>query len=285
MEQANVLKDLVRTTGANLHYTIEGTGIPLLVVGSSIYYPRTFSHGLKRHCTIVSADLPHFVEQDAEYNLALIDFDAYADNIESIRIAMGFERVVIVGHSHHGNVALEYAKRYTTKVSHVVMIGSPPVDIARTITGGELYWSMHASAERKKLLQERRNSIDREYLASLSPEAAYIFQYITDAPLYWHVSDYDATPLWCDMHFNMNVVTAFHDLFKNYEMNWDSTLLRAPVLEIMGMHDYAVPHIILPKLQNTTFHVLELCGHTPQLEAPEAFDMILLNWLHDDHPE
>lgn len=283
MVEMDLHRDSVHIAGTALDYSVEGTGTPLLVVGSSIYYPRTFSQQLKQSCTVVCADLPHFVQLPPDFRLDTISFDLYASCVETVRSAAGLEKVIIVGHSHHGNIALEYAKRYPNKVSHVVLIGSPPVDIAHLIEGSEQYWAIHASHRRKVLLQDRRNSIDEDHLASLSPQDAYIAKYVADAPLYWHNPIYDASWLWRGMTFSMEAVHVFRDLYRMYELNWDTALLEAPVLVVMGRHDYAVPHTlwegIMPKLQNVTFQILDLSGHTPQLEEPEAFDQILLDWL------
>lgn len=129
----------VEIAGATLKYAVEGNGIPLLVLGSSIYYPRTFSEQLRESCAIVCADLPHFVPLGPKFNLACIGFDFYCECIEAIRADARLGRVVVVGHSHHGNVALEYARRHPGNVSHVVLIGTPPVDIAKTIESAEQY--------------------------------------------------------------------------------------------------------------------------------------------------
>lgn len=284
MADAKVNRNSVRIDGTILNYSVEGGGRwPLLVVGSSIFYPRTFSDRLKQTCTLVCADLPHFVETETGFHLASISFDLYAGCIESIRTATGFEKVIIVGHSHHGNVAVEYAKRYPQNVSHVVLIGSSPVNIDQTIQRAEQYWNSRASESRKALLKERRASIDEGYLTSLSPKEAYVTQYVADAPLYWHDPQYDASWLWEDMHFGMGAIHAFRNLYQEYEMSWTPGLFEAPVLVVMGRDDYAVPHTIwegsLSKLQNVDVRVLDQCGHTPQLEQPDSFDNLLLGWL------
>ncbi len=88
-----------------LNYSTEGSGeLAMLLVGSSIYYPRTFSSQLKQTLRLVCADLPHFVEPGPEFDLATIGFDFYADCIERVRQAAGLDRVVVAGHSHHGNI-------------------------------------------------------------------------------------------------------------------------------------------------------------------------------------
>lgn len=286
-EQANA-RQFVNAAGVRLAYSVQGTGTPLLIVGSSIYYPRTFSKELGRSCSLVCGDLPHFVQLNRGFAHASINFDVYAECIETIRLAAGFGRVAVVGHSHHGNVALEYAKRFPGNVSHVVLIGSPPVNIAQTVQGAGQYWAAHASEERRRALERRRRSmIESDRFGARSPEDAYIRQYVTDAPLYWNDPEYDASWLWEGMAFDMDAVHAFRALYDDYELNWDEKSLAAPALVVMGQNDYAVPHTlwdcILPRLGNVTYRVLGKSGHTPQLEQPEEFNHLLLDWLRDSN--
>lgn len=276
----------VNIAGANLAYTLEGVGTPVLVVGSSIYYSRTFSENLRRSCLLVCSDLPHFAQLNPGFEHASINFDFYAKCIEAVRTAAYLGRVVVIGHSHHGNAALEYAKRFPHNVSHVVLIGSPPVDVARTVQAAEQYWALHASKERRDSLEKRRTLVDRDQFESLSPKDAYISQYVTDAPLYWNDPTYDASWLWEGMTFDMEAIHAFRNLYQDYELNWNARSLTTPVLIVMGENDYAVPHTlwndILPKLHNVTFRVFRQSGHTPQLEQPEEFDHLLLSWLQSE---
>lgn len=60
MAEREVGSHFVSVSGADLAYTVEGAGMQLLTVGSSIYYPRTFSQDLRQSCLLVCADLPHF---------------------------------------------------------------------------------------------------------------------------------------------------------------------------------------------------------------------------------
>lgn len=119
----------VDVEGATLHFALEGHGTPVLVIGSAIYYPRTFSQQLRRSCRLAFVDLRHFAETEESVSLDSIGLDTYADDIEKLRTAVEFERFVLIGHSHHGNLALEYAKRHPDKVSHLVLIGTPPCNV------------------------------------------------------------------------------------------------------------------------------------------------------------
>jgi proline iminopeptidase len=283
MEQFSCQRGSVSVSDVTLHYTVEGSGIPILVIGSATYYPRIFSWRLREFCTLAFADLRIFTESDAELNLERLTFDTYTDDIEHIRLALGFEQVVIVGHSHIGNLALEYAKRYPERVSHVVMICSPPCGVKRTIEASEDYWETHAAEDRKAILRHNWKAIS-DKLASMSSDEAFIAQYAADGPKLWYNHNYDSSPLWRNMHINMDVIKALRGLFTDeYKLSWDSAHLKAKVLVVMGRYDYVVPHVlwdeVLPNLQNVTYHLFERSGHTPQLEEQKLFDQLLLEWL------
>lgn len=274
----------VHVDGAELRYVIEGAGRPLLVAGSSVYYPRTFSPGLRRSCSIVCADLPHFAPATAGFEVKAISFELYARCIEAVRKAAGLGRVVIAGHSHHGNVALAYARRFPQHVSHVVLIGTPPADLERTVAAAREYWERRASPARKALLQSRRAALDEARLAALPAARAYIERYVADAPLYWHEPAFDAAWLWRGMEFGMEAVAAFRELYRDYDAGLELAGLDVPLLVVMGRDDFAVPHTLweglLPAQGHAACEVFDRSGHTPQLEEPDCFDQCLLDWLH-----
>ena len=79
--------------------------------------------------------------------------DTLLDDIEQTRRELGLDRIVVIGHSIHSFMALEYAKRYPENVSHVVMIG-PPVFNAASDQAMDQYWQEFASPERKAAMEE-----------------------------------------------------------------------------------------------------------------------------------
>lgn len=277
-------REFVDVDGVRIGCTTEGSGPPLLVVGSSLYYPRTFSTGLRERRRLVCMDLPHFVPLDAEFSPDWISFDFYIDCIDAVSDALQLDTFTVAGHSHHGNVALEYARRRPERVTDVVLIGSPPVDVARTRNAAQHYWEAHASPQRKDLLLERRASLTEVEMHSLPQHEAFVARYVLDAPLYWHRADYDAAWLWEGMRFNMDAVSIFQDFFVDYDLRETMRDVHAPLLVVMGRDDFAVPHtlwnMVLPELHDGSFHLLGGSGHTPQLERPAEFDRLLLDRPH-----
>lgn len=275
----------VKVDGMTLQYTVEGTGTPALVIGSSIFYPRTFSNQLKKFLCLAFTDLRHFAKSDDSIRLDNITLDTYANDIEQVRSALGFKKMVVIGHSHHGNLALEYAKRYPENVTHIVLIGSPPCNVKQTLEMSKKYWLTYASERRKAMLQKNRQVIKDNRTVSMMAYEAYITQYVLDGPMYWYNPSFDSSWLWEGTPINMDVVKVFRNFFSDYKLFWDPVLLKAPVLVMMGRHDYIVPHILwdnlIPKLKNTTYYLFERSGHTPQLEEQKLFDQIILQWLEN----
>ncbi|MBA2781080.1 alpha/beta fold hydrolase [Billgrantia kenyensis] len=269
--------------GATLRFRQEGQGPAVLVVGSSVYYPRTFSAALRASCRLSFMDLRHFAHGNGSGLAKGITLNAYCEDIEAMCVELGLERFVLMGHSHHGNVALEYAKRYPGRVSRLVLIGTPPCDVSRTLEAGQHYWDANASGARKTALEQNHALLDESAMASLPPGEAFVARYVADGPRFWYDPHYDATPLWQGVPIDTEAFTAFRNFFVDYRFYWRLVDLSAPVLVVMGRHDYVVPPTLwesrLPDLPPVTYRLLERSGHTPQLEEPEAFARLLLEWL------
>ncbi|WP_018234058.1 alpha/beta fold hydrolase [Thioalkalivibrio thiocyanodenitrificans] len=279
----------VEVGGARLRYVVEGRGTAVLVVGSCVYYPRTFSRRLGASCRLACSDLRHFAAGGGPGDAQRITLRTYAQDIDAVRAALGFERAVLVGHSHHGNVALEYAARFPQRVSHVVLVGTPPCDVQQTITAGDAYWEAHASDARKAVLRRNLTALRAGASEGASPGEDFVSRYVAEGPRYWCDPAYDAAWLWRDVPINMPMLRVFRDFFSNYSLSASWPESGTPVLVIMGRHDYVVPHVLWDGIRSTlpdlSFRLFEHSGHTPQLEEPVLFDGVFMKWLdaHGDN--
>src|SRR4028119_1457506 len=71
------LKGHVYSSGFKLQYIVEGNGVPTIVVGSSLYYSRTFSNNLRNSLKLVFVDHRGFSPQNdckdtSQYQLDLL---------------------------------------------------------------------------------------------------------------------------------------------------------------------------------------------------------------------
>jgi proline iminopeptidase len=275
------VRSAINVGGASLRYVCEGSGRPALVIGSAIYYPRTFSAQLRSRLRLSFMDLRHFAEVTASGGPGELSLDTYIDDIHKVHRHLGLHRVVLMGHSHHGNLGLEYAKRYPARVSHVVLVGSPPVDAISTMKAARLYWKEHASPMRKAMLRAKLAALRSE---GLTPAQHYVARYVAEGPKYWHDPDFDAAPLWQGVPLNMEAMAVFRSFFaEGYQFQHNLERLTAPVLVVAGQHDYAVPPTLWqelqPALKRFTVKLFKHSGHTPPLEQPDQFDRLLLEWL------
>ncbi len=283
---------VVNVGGAHLRYRIEGKGQPCLVVGSSVCYPRVFSQDLRRHLQLIFVDLRHFVDPrelpsaDPSFDLNRISLDTYADDIEQVRQALGLGDVVVIGHSIHATLALEYARRYPEHVRGVVPIGGfagTEGDEAAT----DALWDA-ASDERKEIFARNKAELTSELQASLSPSEFFVRRYVALGPWYWYDPTTDASWLWEDVVPDMPVFTRLGELLNPYDLAQGPGEISVPVLIADGKHDFGNPwtnwEAHAHKLPRHTFAFFEKSAHFPSLEEPELFDRTLLAWIEDLAP-
>lgn len=274
---------VVAVEDASLPYLTEGRGIPAIVIGSSIYYPRIFSQELRNHLQLMFLDHRAFVPSAGPASVLSCALDQLADDVERARQQLGLGRVVVIGHSGHAYMALEYAKRYAQYVSHVVMIAIAP-DLGPTTTAaGEEYWQDVADPERKGLLaQIMRELGDR---ATLRADETFIQAYILNAPKIWFDPRFDSSPLWDGVELNVPIFShVWGTVFRDIDITQGLEKLDRPVFLALGRYDFLAgpPSVwdpIRPKFHDLTVRVFERSGHTPQFEQPELFDRELLSWL------
>lgn len=273
---------VIELDGARLPYRVEGRGIPTIVLASSVYYPRTFSQNLREHLQLAFVDLRHWVPSDPDFDIDGITLDTYSEDIDRIRQVLGHERVLVIGHSIHGLIALEYARRYPQHVIGAIVIGSPPVAGEELDAAYEAYWESDASLQRKRVLGRNMAALEPE-LEHLPPGEGYVRTYVARAPAIWYDPEYDCTPLWEGVVFNMPVFQRLGSLFDGYDLALEAPPIRVPVLVVLGSHDYGVPPNLWEKrrgvIADADYRLFEQSGHTPQLEEPERFDRTVLDWL------
>ena len=255
-----------------------------MVIGSAIYYPRTFSQELRQHFKFIFADTRGFVQTDTPVDLEKITVDTFSDDVEQIRKVLDIPKICVLGHSIHGILALEYARKYPQHTSHVIVIGSPLKGSRKNLKASRQHWTNNASEERKDIyerLSETQKIVD---LNDLSPGEMMKQNYVNNAPFYWYDPTYDCSWIWEGVEVNAKITGKLQGvLFKTYDIAKDSNLNNIPIFVAMGKHDYMVPHFQwdaeIEKLPKLSYYLFEKSGHTPQLEEPDEFDKKLIEWI------
>jgi proline iminopeptidase len=266
-----------------LAYRVEGEGMPALVIGSAVYYPRVFSQSLRQWLKLIFMDHRGFAQPRGDIAPSDYTLDVVLADIDLVRRHLGLERVIVIGHSGHGYMALEYAKRYPQHVSHVVMIATGPSHSAAHNAATEQHWQESVCPERKAKLAGDLAGLPAEIEAA--PEKRFVAFCVRMGARSWYDYAYDAAPLWEGVHVNMPVFDhLWGEAFRDIDIVQGLNRLDRPVFLGLGRYDYLVaPYATWAPYRDSfkdlTVRVFERSGHTPQLEESELFDAELLNWL------
>lgn len=284
MPENNIAKTgTIQSDGFALGYRIEGTGKNALVIGSSLYYPRTFSQNIGKHLRMIFMDHRGFATGPDFVDTSAFALDLLLDDVERVRQELGLGQVIIIGHSGHGYMALEYAKKYPQHVSHVVLIGMGPNQSSASHAAAEQYLQDSVCPERKAFLQENLNHLAQDIAAS--PEKRFITFCLRLGARSWYNYTFDATPLWKDVTVNMQMFDyVWGKVFGEIDITRGLDNFDKPVFLGLGRYDFLVAppcswNPIRSKFKNFTIRIFEKSSHTPQYEEPELFDAELLQWL------
>lgn len=268
---------LVPVNGAEIHYSTRGTGVPCIVpclIGTK-QFERMTPPPLTDYFKFVYVDLRGGGKSTGDPGA--LTFDLLASDFEAVRKHAGAERVVVLGYSISGILALEYGRRCPDSVSHVITAGTPPSgDIPTLVQAGAAFFDADASEERKMIL--------RENYAKLPPGTPPTQAVFAQTPMRFFDPRFDAMPLFTDADFKPRL---FERVVGPLTAQWDVTVdmqsLRVPILVAHGRYDYVSPYTmwsgIVDALPNATQHVFERSGHQTFFEEPGRFVEVASEWM------
>jgi len=266
----------VTVAGAELNCVTRGRG-PVCLVLSSVGtkpYELQLPRALDDHLTLAFVDIRGSGRSTGE--AASLSFDVLADDLEAVRRALGAPRVIVLGHSIVGMLAIEYARHRAETVSHAIVVGTPPKgDMAALLAESKRYFEAHASDDRKQVLQEN--------LANLPPGTPPSQAVFAQTPMRFFDPRFDAPPLFAGAEPRPEILM---HLMAKLGPTWDVTAspdLRTPLLIAHGRHDYTVPHVlwddVIMRLPTATKHLFDRSGHQPFVEEPGPFTAAVTAWL------
>ncbi|CAM2822680.1 alpha/beta fold hydrolase [Legionella worsleiensis] len=272
----------IERDGFSLNYKIEGQGIPIIVIGSHLYYPRTFSEALREKVQLICMDHRGFGSTSRSVTNEDFSLSKLIEDIEALRKHLGLETMALLGHSGHGYIALEYAKYYPQRVSHLILLAMSPCAGAENFTAANRYFEESVCPLRKQLLNDSYPTLEEAILAN--PRRAFIIRMLVFAPMIWYQPDYDATWLWEGVEVIPEMFEhVWMRVFPELDITKQSDKLQCPIFLGLGRYDYWNPPYLWEPMRfyfkQLTIRVFERSGHTPQLEEPVLFDETLLTWL------
>jgi proline iminopeptidase len=267
-----------------LRWVREGQGPPVFVIGSSVYYPKAYSEELREHFELIFVDGRHFVPSYSPEPEALseVNLSTFANDVEAVRLALGYDRVAVVGHSVHGQIALVYADLYPASVSRLLLIGPAPYAMSEFAAEEAAVWEALASDERKDLLESRMRTLD-SVVGTAPPSRSFAVSYDHLSPLYWADPSYDAKQVLAGLENGPAFGPLVSTLPSRTEAMARLSRLETPLMVVVGKLDFAIPYTVWEEIAgefpNIQYILLEEDSHNPQTESPGRFDPIMIEWL------
>lgn len=276
-------KNFTDSDGFKLLSLSAGNGIPLFVIGSALFYSRAFSDELQNHFRMVFADHRGFTENP--YNdgdISRYSMNILLEDIDKVRITEGLDKFIILGHSGHAFMALEYAKKYPENILGVVMTGVSPDYSENNRLKCEEFFNEKAGQKRKDvysgMMSELMAKIARE------PEKRFLHFCLCSGARNWYDPEYDASWLWEGVTTNMEMIDhVWGVIFRDIKTEEGLQQLDKPVFLSTGRFDFVTGPATRwekykPLFRNLTFKVYENSCHYPMIDNREEFNNDLIMW-------
>jgi len=270
--------------GFPLGYQIEGKGAPVLVIGSTVYYPRLFSPAIRESLQLIFIDHRGFVQPSRALQPADYTLDRIVEDIETMRRSLGLEKFSILGHSGHAFLATEYAIRYSQSVENVILLNTAPTNSDERQAQSFAFFAETASPERKAVFEREiallAGDLERE------PERRFAHVCIRMGAHSFFDYSFEGAYLWDGVYTNMPVIDhLWGDAFARLNLLDRLSLVNKPVFLGLGAFDYLVgPASLWDDVEQRHPHVTKVLftrsGHNPMLEEPEQFDARIMDWIH-----
>jgi len=202
------------------------------------------------------------------------EFDAYAldrvaELIHQLAEGLDFKPAVIAGHSMGGAIAEEYAARFPEAVRGLVLLDSAGAASGpeREDLSGDMEQLRAVYQERgmTAVFDEQRRLGKRPQLDTLSPEA------IEQLRMEFARTSFEG------FEFGALALRTRHETLTRLEG------LAVPALVVRGEHESPqltkVAEDLAAAIPHARAEVIPGAGHVPQIEAPQAFNRVLLEFL------
>lgn len=265
--------------GVRLHYRVQGEGPACLVhpggPGSDSRYFADLA-GISAFLTLIYLDPRGTGASTAPSDATRYELPDYAADVEAIRKHLDLYEFILLGHSHGGMVAQQYALDYPGRLSHLILANTAPALSADT---GK---RMLAAVERRKdepWYTVARAAFDKEWRGEFENGDDLADLFAAELPFYFREWD-DAARRYAKsiegMTFNVDALQRFN-MVEVLRMDLRPRLseIRTPTLVLTGEDDFICDvhsaREMAERIPNSKLRVLEACGHFTFVDKPERF--------------
>jgi pimeloyl-ACP methyl ester carboxylesterase len=228
---------------------------------------------LERECTVVYYDPRASGTSRAPSDLDEINVGAFVGDLEALRDHLGLASFAVIGHSHGGYIAMNYAVTYPDRVSSLILVDA---QLGADEPAEDLGLSLPRLAEGGRVADALEAFTGPWEWASDDELAGWLSRIL---PLYF--ADPEGEPLAgarAGLRASQLSLVAFQRTQRSdgmFPVREKLGQIGAPTLVLAGKHDFICaptqPEIIHQGIRGSVLTVFENSGHFPWLEEADRF--------------
>ena len=269
----------IQRDGFSLHYRSVGSGAPLLLLSGGPGLEVDYMSGVAKE--LGSAYRCILLEQRGtgrsrppSLSATQMTVKLFVDDIEAVRVSLNVERLIILGHSWGGMLAMAYAAAHPDHVRSLILVDSGGMDLSFGPIFDDNLRSRASMTERQELEKaeaELQHASDANALNTASVTSTRLI-----TPYYFYdrsLAD-KLVPLPKDANLQRVAALMEGDLVNNYHVRAAMKSFSRSTLVIQG-HQDPMPETVAIEIheaiQNSQLVFIDRCGHFPWIEQPKDF--------------
>ena len=266
----------IKLNSINIRYWNMGEGEPIILLhgGNSCIEIWSFNIiELAKHYRVYAFDLVGHGLSDkpkADYSL-----DYQVNFLQRLMDALCIDRATLIGNSMGGSIALKFAIRFAERVNKLVLISSfglgREIDLFKRILAIFPFLVNFSSPSRLGA---------KAALSSCVYDAKFPPEWIELSYQYFQLPNKKRT-LKSMIKTNFNFWGLRYEVFEPIVTQLKN--ITVPTLIFWGKQDRVIPvkhaNIAAKEIPNSYLHVFDRCGHWAQVEYPDKFNQITLDFL------
>ena len=270
-----------QVNNTRLFFQVRGQGIPMLMMHGGLGLDHTYFlpwfDSLCAQMEIIYYDHRSNGRSERPQGMGGISHDTWIADADALRAHLGFEQIILFGHSYGGALALEYALKYRDRLAGLVLCCTAPVFD---------YIDVILENAKARGTAEQLKALEAVLSGAIQEDAEWRKMWMTYLPLYF--KEYD--PAVATAMDRQTVYSAAGQKHANEHcLPFFNTLdhlrkIDTPTLVISGREDWITPPVqagerIHARLPNSESVVFEESGHFPFIEETGPFMQLISDWV------
>jgi pimeloyl-ACP methyl ester carboxylesterase len=195
----------IEANGHNVYYEVYGEGEPLLLIHGGTATSRSWAS----HLPAVTGHFRVFTPDSRGHGrtnnpMGELDYRVMADDMAALIGALGLQRLLVLGYSDGGQIALEFGMRYPG-LARALVLGGTQFRFSEAYL--EAVWALLGITDGEEVDTERLEREQPDWVAFLGEAHGYVY-----GPEYWKTYVKQIASLWLTpLHYTSEDLAAFID--------------------------------------------------------------------------